>query len=84
LRRLAAAFPRLVANVRGLGLYQGFSLATPALRDQLADDALQKENLLLLPAGANSIRTRPNLSVTAADVDLFLEMLARRLQGLPV
>jgi hypothetical protein len=37
---------------------------------------------LLLPAGEVSIRTRPNLSATEADVDLFLEMLNRCLARL--
>jgi L-lysine 6-transaminase len=82
LRALAARFPDLVSNIRGLGLYQGFSLPNKELRSRLLDVALEQEHLLLLGAGAVSIRTRPNLSVTEADIDRFLEMLERCLQRL--
>lgn len=64
-------------NVRGMGLYQGFSLDTPERKRALIGAALQEEDLLLLGAGRRSIRTRPNLSVTEADVDLFLEKIGR-------
>lgn len=82
LRELERQHSALMSNVRGLGLYQGFSLSTAELRDHLVDVALQRENLLLLPAGANSIRTRPNLSVTADNVQLFLRLLDRSLRML--
>lgn len=77
LRALAARHPGLVHNVRGMGLYQGFSLPSAEARSRLVTVALQEENLLLLPAGTRSIRTRPNLSVTLDEVCLFLEMLDR-------
>lgn len=64
-------------NVRGMGLYQGFSLDTPARKATLIEAALQTEDLLLLGAGRRSIRTRPNLSVEEADVDLLLAKLGR-------
>ena len=82
LRGLESEFPTLLSNIRGLGLYQGFSLPNPSLRNRLEEIALQEEHLLLLPAGAISIRTRPNLSVTAADIDHFIETLARCLRKL--
>lgn len=82
LRALEREFPDLLSNVRGLGLYQGFSLASPALRNRLEEIALETEQLILLPAGADSIRTRPNLSVTAAEVDDFLARLGRCLRRL--
>lgn len=66
-------------NVRGMGLYLGFSLDTPARKSALIEAALQNEDLLLLGAGRRSIRTRPNLSVTEADVDRFLATLDRAL-----
>jgi len=82
LRELSRRFPGLVSNVRGTGLYQGFSLATPDMRARLVQTALQEENLLLLGAGNRSIRARPNLSVTEEDVELFVEMLSRCLSRL--
>jgi len=77
LKVLALKYPGLVQNIRGMGLYQGFSLSTRELRSRLVELALDAECLLLLPAGMQSIRARPNLSVTESEVDLFLEKLDR-------
>jgi L-lysine 6-transaminase len=74
---LAAAYPALMSNVRGLGLYQGFSLATPQIKSALQEMAREQENLLLLGAGPETIRLRPNLSVTLEEIDLLAEMLGR-------
>jgi len=75
LRALQGRFPRLVSNVRGMGLYQGFTLPDAAARARLTEIALQEHDLLLLGAGTASIRTRPNLSVTPADIARFLDLL---------
>jgi L-lysine 6-transaminase len=71
-----------IHNVRGMGLYQGFSLETPEQKARLIEVARETYDLLLLGAGANSIRTRPSLSVTYADIDLFLELLGKALKDL--
>jgi len=81
LRALAGRYPAVISNIRGLGLYQGFSLATAEMRARLVDLALEAERLLLLGAGAKSIRTRPNLSVTEPEIDLFLVKLSRCLRS---
>jgi len=75
LRRIVDRFRPLAFNVRGLGLYQGFSLDSPERRGELIKAAREEENLLLLGAGRASIRTRPSLSVTQQDIELFLEKL---------
>jgi len=75
LHRLVNAYPSVLSNVRGLGLYQGFSLDTPARKARLVEVARNEFGLLLLGAGKRSIRTRPNLSVTAEEIDQFLEIL---------
>ena len=75
LRDLQARFPQVIRNVRGMGLYQGFTLREPGMRGRLTEIALQRHDLLLLGAGADSIRTRPNLSVTPAEIDRFLALL---------
>lgn len=80
LRELAARPGSPIYNVRGMGLYQGFSLDTPTDKARLVEIAREEFDLLLLGAGANSIRTRPNLSVTSADIDLFLDLLGRALE----
>lgn len=72
---LQSRFPDVIRNVRGMGLYQGFTLIDPEARGKLMDMALQEHDLLLLGAGVDSIRTRPNLSVTADDIERFLSLL---------
>ncbi|RJO68663.1 MAG: aminotransferase class III-fold pyridoxal phosphate-dependent enzyme [Myxococcales bacterium] len=79
LKALTARFPDMLTNVRGMGLYQGFSLKAPFTAAQLAEFALEEESLLLLTAGRATIRLRPNLSVTAEDIRLLDEMLERLL-----
>lgn len=74
LKEVIAKFP-FASNVRGMGLYQGFSLDTPERKRNLVRVAREEESLLLLGAGNRSIRTRPNLSVTAEDVSRFLGLL---------
>lgn len=75
LHALVGKYPNIASNVRGLGLYQGFSLDTPERKGAVVKAAREKFGLLLLGAGERSIRTRPNLSVTAEDIDAFLDLL---------
>jgi L-lysine 6-transaminase len=67
--------PGEIQNIRGVGLYQGFSFLNPGRRNPFVDAALERESLLLLPAGRSSIRLRPNLSVTREDIDLLMRKL---------
>ena len=82
LRQIANQPDSLITNVRGMGLYQGFTLASPEDKGRLVEIAREKYDLLLLGAGRDSIRTRPNLSVTHADIDRFLDLLTRALGDL--
>ncbi|HYD40677.1 MAG TPA: aminotransferase class III-fold pyridoxal phosphate-dependent enzyme [Anaeromyxobacter sp.] len=79
---LERRYADFVFNVRGMGLYQGFSLRRPGDKARLLDLALEREGLLLLGAGGQSIRFRPPLDVTAGDIELMLEMLGRCLGAL--
>ena len=64
-----------IYNVRGMGLYQGFSFRRQDEKQAFQEHLLQRENVLLLGAGTHSIRLRPNLSVTEADIDLLLQKM---------
>lgn len=79
LEGLVRRFPEWISNVRGYGLYQGFSLRTPAVKRRLIALALEQERLLLLGAGTDTIRLRPHLNVTSEDVSLLGEKLSRLL-----
>ena len=82
LLQLTTKYPQLIYNVRGMGLYQGFSLKNKDHKSKLIDYALEKEDLLILGAGRDSIRLRPNLNVTEQDIYLFAEKLDRCLSSL--
>ncbi len=77
LSHLQARFPQLLHNIRGGGLYQGFSVRGAGNVSRLIDFALTDQHLFLLPAGPGSIRLRPSLSVTEGEIDLLLESLNR-------
>lgn len=75
LLQLEAKYRPDLRNVRGMGLYQGFSLRSPEAKARLIEVAREEFGLLLLGAGVVSIRTRPNLSVTDEEVEQFLKLL---------
>lgn len=83
LRALAAQPGSPIHNVRGMGLYQGFSLESPEARARLIEQARERYDLLLLGAGRESIRTRPNLSVTEQEIEKFLGILGQLLDQMP-
>jgi len=82
LQSLADRFPNILYNPRGIGLYQGFSLQSPISKSAFLENALEQESLLLLGAGASSIRLRPTLSVTNEEIDLLIEKLTKCLARL--
>jgi L-lysine 6-transaminase len=80
LEELQGLYSDLISNVRGRGLMVAFDLPTKELRDKLVQDALDKENLLLLKAGERSIRSRSALTITEAEIDEGISRLERLLR----
>ena len=76
---LIARHPQRLGHRRGLGLYQGFTVFGAGAKAVLIDAALERESLLLLGAGADSIRLRPPLDVGAAEIDGLVAALGRLL-----
>jgi len=68
LDELAAEFPGLVLDVRGRGLMCAFSLPTTADRDELIRRLWQRR-VIVLPSGCDSVRFRPALTVSRAEID---------------
>jgi len=77
LEGLAGKYHDVLFNVRGMGLYQGFSLRRADDRRRLLEIALQQEEMLLLGAGAQSVRFRPVIDVTVEEIRLMIEKLDR-------
>jgi 4-aminobutyrate aminotransferase len=75
----AAAQHSEIKEVRGRGLMIGIQLATPALRDRVIDECFRR-GLLLLGAGASTIRVSPPLIIDEEQamcaVQLFADALA--------
>mmetsp|Transcript_27134 Transcript_27134/g.32941 ORF Transcript_27134/g.32941 Transcript_27134/m.32941 type:complete len:471 (+) Transcript_27134:318-1730(+) len=62
----------MVSNVRGVGLYQGF---TTKYKSQICEVALQTEDMFLLGSGPDAVRLRPTLDITEEEIDLVLAKL---------
>ncbi|WP_328363777.1 L-lysine 6-transaminase [Mycobacterium sp. NBC_00419] len=65
---LAREFPGVVRDVRGRGLMCAFSLPTTEARDALLG-ALWERGVIMLGSGPDSVRFRPALTVTPAELD---------------
>ena len=74
-------YRKLVSNVRGLGLMCAFDLPTKALRDALRPK-LFENGLLILACGERTIRFRPTLNVSAAEIRAGLKIIDQTLAKL--
>jgi L-lysine 6-transaminase len=68
LNELADDFPTAVLDVRGRGLMCAFSMPTTAGRDEVLR-RLWKRGVIVLPSGPVSVRFRPALTVSRAEID---------------
>jgi L-lysine 6-transaminase len=74
LEAVAARYPDRVSNARGRGFMAAFDLADKAARDALRRACFDR-GLLLLGCGERSIRFRPALIASEADIDEALQLL---------
>lgn len=63
---LSKSFP--LTSIRGLGGLISFDVPTVELQKAILKYAMEKERLILLPSGKRSIRFRPSLDITQAEV----------------
>ena len=68
LEELAAEFPESVRDVRGRGLMRAFSLPSGEQRDDLIRKLWDRQ-VVMLASGADSVRFRPALIVSYAEID---------------
>ncbi|MFJ4658347.1 L-lysine 6-transaminase [Nocardia sp. NPDC088792] len=76
LTELAAAHP-VVTDPRGRGLLCAITLESSELRDSVVNRLREEEHVLILGTGARSIRFRPPLTVTVAELDEAIDALER-------
>ena len=72
LQELAADFPGLVRDVRGRGLMCAFSMPSATQRDALLA-ALWDRGVIMLGCGSDSVRFRPALTVSGAEIDAAVD-----------
>jgi L-lysine 6-transaminase len=78
---LLAARHDSVTDVRGRGLMCAFTLPTAELRDDVITRLRSEESVLVLASGATSVRFRPALTITAAELDRGLAAVDRVLSA---
>jgi len=67
----------VVTEVRGRGLMCAFTLPDATTRDRLIDDLRETEHVLALGCGGSSVRFRPALTISQADLDRGLDAVER-------
>ena len=76
LQAMQAAMPDMLSNARGRGLMCAIDLPDTDTRNRVADKAYDL-GLMILGCGHRSLRFRPPLDITRAEIDEALELLAR-------
>jgi L-lysine 6-transaminase len=71
----------VVSDTRGRGLMCALTLSTPRLRDEVVVRLREDEHVILLGCGTSSLRLRPALTVSRAELDRAVAALDRVLGG---
>jgi L-lysine 6-transaminase len=79
LHEIQSKFQGLVSNVRGLGLLCSFDLPDTETRNEFRSIA-EKEKLLILGCGKNSIRFRPMLNISDDELEEGLQIIEKVLK----
>jgi len=80
LRELETRHPDRVRNARGRGLFLAFDLEPASLRPEVLKRAFAA-GLIVLPCGSRSIRLRPALNVSTAEIDEAVRLLEVAMVG---
>lgn len=82
LRRIGEAHTEVVDNVRGRGLMCALDVATGELRSEVLKKMYNDERVIALGCGERSIRFRPSLAITTAELAQAVDSLDRVLTSL--
>lgn len=81
LDELSAEFPGWVRDVRGRGLMCAFSMPSAEQRDELLA-GLWEGGVIMLGCGVDSVRFRPALTVSRAEIDTAVDAVRATLRGM--
>ena len=70
-----------MTNVRGAGLMCAFDLPTTDMRDALVKKAYE-QGLLILKCGGNTIRLRPALNISKAEIDEAMDLMRKSFKSM--
>lgn len=73
---LAAGAPQQFSNPRGRGMYLALDVVNAKLRDGIVQETF-KQGAIILRCGVSSLRFRPSLTFSRAEVDELVEILER-------
>jgi L-lysine 6-transaminase len=79
---VAAKHPDLISNVRGRGLILAFDAVDRSQRDQILNNLYTDHHLIGLACGDRTVRFRPHLAVTEAEMDECITRVERALDRL--
>jgi len=79
LDRMQAEMPDVLSNVRGRGLMCAIDFPDTEMRNRVADKAYEL-GLMILGCGHVSLRFRPPLDITVAEVDEALDIIRRAVE----
>ncbi len=68
LRKLEENFPHIISNVRGIGMFCAFDMPDSDIRSMLRNQCFE-EGLFILPCGEKSLRFRPALNISEANIN---------------
>ena len=81
LKRLAAAYPEFILEVRGKGLMLGLRLADDHVNADLVNSLIE-QGLLTIPAGDNVVRLLPPLIIGRAEIEEAVATLEEQFEAL--
>ncbi|MFH1051858.1 MAG: L-lysine 6-transaminase [bacterium] len=76
-------YPKLISNVRGLGLFCAFDLPDKNIRGKFISDCF-KEGLIILSCGEKSVRFRPALNISEKQLSEGLMIIDKVLKSISV
>jgi L-lysine 6-transaminase len=79
---LSEEMPALVSNARARGLLGAIDLPTGSVRDDVVTSLRSTEQVLALACGERTLRVRPALSITEAEIDYGCDAIGRVLRKL--
>lgn len=78
---LVASYPSLVSNQRGAGLFAAFDLPNADVRGKFANECMNN-GLIIITSGEKSMRFRPPLNLSTAEVDEGIAIIENALKTL--